>query len=183
MKNVIAAAVGVAVLAGGAILLNMGELSSADLRPIRLPCDKVTDELCPAGVNKLGDYCLCYTLEKPGDVAEEVTADKIPANERVRVVLCCDQVDPETKQKSHVVTRVKGLAPVPAGCQVLKPKEDREHIVIDASSNNVWLEIDDVAKFNCCLACPDDCWIRPGSHGQCPTCLCDGTCGDYCPEE
>lgn len=176
MKNGIAVVAALGVLIGGAIWLNNGELSSVEIRPIRVPCDKATTELCPAGVNKLDNYCLCYTAKKTGEALDEVTADMIPAAERVRVVLCCDQVDPETKEKRHVVRRVKGLTP--PGCQSLT-----DNIVMDASSNHVWLEIDEVMSAACCADCLDDCWIKPGSHGACPYCLCDGTCKNYCPKE
>ena len=161
-------------LIGGAIYLNEGELSSANLRQIRVPCEKATPELCPGGVNKLGDYCLCRTLEKE-EVADEVTADKIPLKDHVKVILCCNWMDEDTGKIGIRVGRTKG--PIPVGCSSLT-----NNIVMDASSNNVWLEIDDVMSLACCGDCRDDCWIKPGHHGMCPHCLCDGTCGDYCPK-
>lgn len=174
--STIAGVLVVAGLIGGAALLKDGELQEVVTRPVSIPCEKATKEICPGGVNDLGGKCLCFTEKEAGEVADEITADKIPANERVRVVICCDQVDPETKHKAHVVKRVKGLTP--PGCQSLT-----DNIVLDASSNHVWMEIDDIMSAACCVDCPEDCFIKPGHHGACPRCLCGGTCKNYCPKE
>jgi hypothetical protein len=177
MKKGLAVLASVVVLAGGAALLNLREVAPVKDVKVKIllgDCPEKSED-CNAGMVQREKHCVCYTNKdtvtgelKPGDIA---------AKDQVKVVLCCNLEDPETKVKSHVVTRVKGLTPVPIGCQVLK-----SNIVADLSSKNVWTEIDDVAKAACCVDCSEDCWIKPGHHGACPYCLCDGTCGKYCPE-
>jgi len=184
MKKLLAATALIGALVGGAVLLNGGEgelLTAIPVKDVKVkiltgdcPSEKSKD--CPAGMMQRKDVCICYTDKKTVD--NEVKPDLIAAKDRIRLVLCCNQIDPETKEKHHVVTRSKGTGPIPIGCQVLK-----SNLVADLSTHNVWTEIDDAAKAACCKDCPGNCWIKPGEHGQCPYCLCDGSCGKYCPEE
>lgn len=165
-------------LVGGALLLNEREAVPVDeQRAVRIDCQKADKAKCPGGIIKQEDHCICNTTAKPGELADEVTADKIPADKRMRKVLCCGHVDPETGVKSDVVRDEKDLGPIAPGCRAVE-----QPMTLSASMRNVWTPSDKAAAIACCGDCPGACWVKPGEWGACPRCLCDDSCGKYCKE-
>jgi hypothetical protein len=140
------------------------------------------------------EYCVCMTVV--GDGAPQVTRlDDCPTPEEIsetgqcnagtfvinralsdrqRLVLCCDQVDPESGQTSHWVGKQSVQGGVSPGCRILDPL-----VEIETSFGQVETPTDVVLR-NLCAPCP----VSPGSWGVCPRCMCDGPrgCRDACPE-
>lgn len=179
MKKGIAAVLAGVLVLTGTLLLNEREAVPVDqLRVVRIDCAKADREKCPGGIINQGDHCICNTTAAKGELADEVTIDKIPADQRMRKVLCCGHVDPETKVKFDVVRDEKDQGPIAPGCRAIE-----QPMILSASMHNLWTPSDKAAAIACCGDCPADCWVQPGEWGACPRCLCDNSCGRYCPKE
>ena len=64
----------------------------------------------------------------------------------------------------------------PAGAIVLDP-----NVVIDVSMTHIETALDRAMAARCCALCPGErCWVRPGTWGACPYCLCDNSCHRHC---
>ena len=174
----------VAGIAGVGALLGSGidELTEVVVEPARLEGVRVVrlsgdcpavDSPCEAGQFQRKGHCLCLsTLE---EVPGEQKPEAIPAAERRRKVLRCNHEDPETGQTSHVV-RTEPITEPPAGAIIIDP-----NLSIDASFNGFEGPLLKKMQAKCCQGCMQDCWVTKGSWKQCPACLCDNSCGNYCP--
>ena len=154
---------GVLVL-GGAILLNFGEsIPVSELRPARVPCEKVVAEDCPAGVIETKDYCLCLTNKET--IADEKTEGEF------RCVVC-ERTDPEAGK--HLVTRYELKAlPLQPDCIIVA----NDLLLPGISMHNVSTGIEKKLEVTCA-----PCKITPDSWNYCPECAYRGDCATLCPE-
>jgi len=177
MKKGIAVIAALGVLIGGAVVLNMGEEEvSLEVSAVRLPGDcPAENSPCDRGQFQRPGFCLC--LSSLEEVPGEQKPEAIPVNERRRKVLRCNYSDPETGATSHVV-RTEPITTPPGTAIILDP-----NVTIDASFTGFEGPLLKAVQAKCCQACPQNCWVSPGSWKACPQCLCDGTCGTYCPKK
>ena len=165
---------GVLVL-GGTILLNLGEIPVSELRPARMPCDKIVKEDCPAGVIQSKDFCLCLTNK-------EILPDEestVPVGKAQRMDVC-EVVDKESGQKNLAVRYPPLLSPIPVGCKQVCPRPEDEQVGIllpAISMHNLESGIEDCLRLVC-----TPCQITADSHGHCPECFYRGDCAALCPE-
>lgn len=125
----------------------------------------VVQELCEGGVIQ-GSQTVCLTT-KSEHLREIKTTDQHAV--LLKKVLYCDQ-------KGNKVT-TEPQASITTGVVLVN------NILIDGSFAGIWTEYDRQLAYRCCADCPENCWVSPGSHGQCPYCLCDNSCVRYCPKK
>ena len=168
MKKALFGLAFIGALVGGAVVLNMGEIPPSELRPARMPCDKIVKEDCPAGVIQSKDFCLCLT-NKETLPDEEST---VPVGKRVRMEVC--QVEDELSKQKHLATRyVPSALPLDGNCTLIL--DDIRFPAI--SFHNVPTGIEARLEVVCA-----PCKITPDSWGHCPECFYRGDCATLCPE-
>jgi len=172
MKKALFGLAFIGALVGGAVVLNMGEVTDKKKldRAARVPCDKIVKEDCPGGVVVGNGFCLCLTNIKEGDLPDEEST--VPVGKRVRMEVC-EVVDAETKQK-HLATRyVPSILPLHGDCKLIL-----DNIKFPAVSfHNVPTGIEARLEEVCA-----PCKITPDSWNYCPECKYRGDCAALCPE-
>lgn len=167
MKNGLAVLAGLVVIAGGTVLLNLGEsIPVSELRAARVPCDKATLENCPAGIMEQKDFCVCLTNK-------EAVADE----EKIGDYRCdiCEVTDPEAGQ--HLVVRYpKSAEPLGPGCETVADGL----LLPGISFHNIPTGIEGELEVSCY-----PCKIGPDSFGPCPECAHSSRndCAKLCKEK
>ena len=179
MKKALFGLAFIGALVGGAVVLNMGEVTDKKKldRAARVPCDKIVKEDCPGGVFTEDKYCLCLTNKKEGDLPDEVTTVPVGKAQRMDV---CQVVDKESGQKHLAVRYPPLLSPIPVGCKQVCPRPEDEQVGIllpAISMHNLESGIEPCLRIVCA-----PCVITPDSHGPCPECFYRGDCATLCPE-
>ena len=172
MKKFLAGIAMVGVLVGGAVVLNLEEGTVDQLakpRAARVPCEKVVDGNCPGGIVETKDYCLCLTVVKEGELADEETV--ISAAKRTRLVVC-EADDPEAGK--HLVSRYEPSAlPLGKNCRLMAD----DLVLPGISMNSVPTGIEKKLEVVCA-----PCKVGPGSWNHCPECAFRGDCDKLCKE-
>jgi hypothetical protein len=167
-------AAGGAIL-GGLLLENelLEDIEVLELRPALLPCDRATRARCQGSYQEIAPgRCLCLTTSREA-VQDEITESSVGAEDRLRKVLYCGRLDPETGARANAVVTESAAVPLPKDAILLQ-----DNILLDVSMNHIGTELDRRVAALCCEGLPvDDCWVRPGAWGRCPACLCDRSCG------
>jgi hypothetical protein len=164
---------GVLVLGGmiaGAVLLSNGELVNVKPRAARIPCEKATKENCPAGIFEQKDFCLCLTVAKEGELADEETI--VPVAKRVRMEVC-ELVDGQSGQKYLATRYPLSATPLDKACKLVL--DDIKFPAV--SFHNVPTGIETRLEEVCA-----PCRIGPDSWNHCPECFHRGDCDKVCPE-
>ena len=155
---------------GGAVLLSNGEIEAVKPRAARIPCEKATKENCPGGIFEQKDYCLCLTVAKTGELADEETS--ISAAKRTRLVVCKVN-DPEVGE--HLVSRYEASSlPLGKDCRLMAD----DLVLPGISMNHIPTGIEEKLETVCA-----PCKIGPGSWGPCPECAYRGDCDKLCETE
>lgn len=136
------------------------QAASTGLAELHNARSELLDELCEAGIIQRGNNSMCLTT-KTSHKRETHTVNTF------RKVLYCDDPvrvvdEPKEKEKDR-----KGI--------ILA-----ENLKFDVSMNGIWNDYDRALVDKCCKNCKDSCWVVPGSHGACPSCLCDNSCDNHC---
>jgi hypothetical protein len=168
MKKGAAILAGLMVLGGAIAALNLGETIPLDeLRAARVPCDKILEGDCPAGIAKGNDFCLCLTNKET--LPDEETT--LPAARKIRLVVC-EIDDPEAGK--HLVTRYESSATlINKDCCLVAD----DVLLPGISMHNVSTGIESKLEAACA-----PCKITPDSWGPCPECAYRGDCDKLCPE-
>ena len=158
---------GVLVLGGmiaGAVLLSNGELVNVKPRAARIPCEKATKENCPAGIFEQKDYCLCLTVAKTGELADEKTVGDYRCD-------ICEVTDPEAGK--HLAVRYpKSVEPLGKNCITVA----NDLLLPGISMRNIPTGIEAQLEAACA-----PCKVGSGSWGPCPSCAYRGDCDKLCP--
>ena len=169
MKKGLAVLAFVGALAGGAVLLNLGEaVPVSEIRPARIPCEKIQKGDCPAGVIERNDFCLCLTHKKTGELTDEKTVGDYRCD-------VCEVTDPEAGK--HLVVRYpKSAKPLEPGCETMADGL----LLPGISMHNIPTGIEAQLEAKCA-----PCKIGSDSWGQCPECAHSSRndCGKFCKEE
>lgn len=165
MKNAAAVLAGLLVLGGTIVALNLGEaVPVSDLRAARVPCDKIQEGDCPAGVMVQKDFCVCLTNK------ETLSDEKTEGDYRCDV---CEVTDPEAGK--HLVVRYpKSAEPLGKDCVTMADGL----LLPGLSFHNLPTGIEKKLETACA-----PCKIGPDSWGPCPECAFRGNCAQLCPVE
>jgi len=189
MKKAIIPAVLIAAVVGGVLSMGRGQvpknLSVGDWR-VAIALKSCLED---AGitVDKLNTHCLnwkvtgnfvaCITdREQIHDC--EIPVDALP-DAAFRKVAVCQWTDDEGRT-------VRGLkfaelsATLPPGytCVLIHSKLPALWLMSMRGAKSFLLE---AIKAKCCAECSGTCFVHSGAWGQCPYCLLDDNCADYCP--
>jgi len=125
----------------------------------------VAQELCEGGVIQ-GNPTVCLTT-KPEHL-REIKPEGAREQLLKKVLYCEAKGNRVVTEPSSSLTTGVVLA---------------DNILVDMSLTGIWTEYDRQLASKCCAGCPENCWVSPGSHGQCPYCLCNNSCANYCPKK
>ena len=166
MKRGFAVVAALGVLIGGAVVLNLGEaVPVSELRPARIPCDKITEGDCPAGVVQRENFCICLTHKKHGELADEKTVGDYRCD-------VCEVTDPEAGK--HLVVRYpKSAEPLGKDCITVADGL----LLPGISMHNVPTGIESQLEAACA-----PCRIGPDGWGPCPQCAYRRDCDKLCKE-
>lgn len=149
-------------------ILSTKSHADSKLNDFEASVNSIIDFQCEAGIANNNNKVVCFTKNRTHP--NEVLADTIPENKRIRKVLRCNY----NGQGMHAVLNESARDPV-NGAIILD-----HNVVLDISTNNVSTDMEKNIISKCCATCEDNCWVSPGNWGMCPYCLCDNSCKDYC---